>query len=462
MIRDRYDPVNLFRLVPHLQFEMEPTLVQLDHLLDDDVLVAAVKADLSRRYPRSTVCGRRSTPVEVILRMLVLKHLHHWSYEATEQFVNDSLVLRQFCRLGLHKAPDDTTLLRWANRIQPATLHALNDRVVALAQTHRVTRGRKLRVDGTVVETTIHYPSDSSLLGDGVRVLCRTLGRARAVLQGAAGLGRQVFRDRTRSALQHVRRIAHTTRQRGDVGRQARTAAYAQLVATTQQVVAQAQQVLQVLTPLTSRAAQCLADRLATVVPRVQQVIAQTQRRVFHGEVVPASEKLVSLFEPHTAIIRKGKPRRPTEFGRLVWLDEVDGGIISRYAVLDGNPDEATHVAPSVAHHKTHFGHAPRLVVGDRATHSADGERAARTQGVRHVVLPKPGAKSAARIAHEQQDWFRRGTRWRAGIEGRISGLKRRHGLDRCRYHGAAGMERWVGWGVIAHDLRVIARKLAT
>ena len=119
MIRDRYDPVNLFRLVPQLQLEMEPTLAQLDHLLDDDVLFAAVKADLSRRYPRSTRCGRQLTPVEVILRMLVLKHLYHWSYEATEQFVNDSLVLRQFCRLGLHKAPDDTTLLRWANLIQP-------------------------------------------------------------------------------------------------------------------------------------------------------------------------------------------------------------------------------------------------------------------------------------------------------------------------------------------------------
>jgi transposase, IS5 family len=462
MIRDRYDPVNLFRLVPHLQLEMEPTLAQLDHLLDDDVLFAAVKADLSRRYPRSTACGRRSTPIEVILRMLVLKHLYHWSYEATEQFVNDSLVLRQFCRLALHKAPDDTTLLRWANLIQPPTLHALNDRVVALAQTHRITRGRKLRVDGTVVETNIHYPTDSSLLGDGVRVLSRALRRARAVLQGAADLGRQVFRDRTRSALQQVRRIEQTTRQRGDAATQARTAVYGQLVATTQTVVAQAKQVHAALTHQASRAAHRLTEQLGTLLPRVQQVIAQTQRRLLQGEAVPASEKLVRLFEPHTAIIRKGKPRRPTEFGRLVWLDEVEGGIISRYAVLDGNPDEATHVAPSVAHHKSHFGHAPRLLVGDRATHSAEGERVVRTAGVRHVVLPKPGAKSVARIAHEQQDWFRRGQRWRAGIEGRISGLKRRHGLDRCRYHGAAGMERWVGWGVITHDLRVIARKLAT
>ena len=191
-------------------------------------------------------------------------------------------------------------------------------------------------------------------------------------------------------------------------------------------------------------------------------MIAQTTRRVLHDEQVPASEKLVSLVEPHTAIIRKGKLTKPTEFGRLVWLDEVDGGIVSRYAVLAGNPTEDTQVIPSLDHHRQVFGHAPRLVVGDRATYSADNERTATTQGVKQVVLPQPGAKSAARVAHEQQGWFVRGKRWRAGIEGRISGLKRRHGLDRCRYHGADGMERWVGWGVITHDLRVIARTLAT
>jgi transposase, IS5 family len=461
MIRDRYDPVNLFRLVPQVQLALEPTLAHLDHLLDDDVLFGAVKADLSQRYPHSTRCGRRSTPVEVILRMLVLKHLYHWSFEATEQVVNDSLSLRQFCRLGLHKAPDDTTLLRWANLIQPATLHAVNDRVVDLAQTHRVTRGRKLRVDGTVVETHIHYPSDSSLLRDGVRMLCRTLGRARDLVPRTVGLGRQIFRDRSRWAVHQLRRIQQTTRARSDAATHARQQAYTRMLAATQQVVANAQRVQAVLTQQTGRAAQRLAETLAVLLPRVHQVIAQTTRRVLHDEPVPASDKLVSLVEPHTAIIRKGKLTKPTEFGRVVWLDEVEGGIVSRTAVLDGNRQEDTQVVPSLAHHRQRFGHAPRLVVGDRATYSADNERAARTQGVRQVVLPQPGAKTAARIAHEQQAWFRRGTRWRAGIEGRISGLKRRHGLDRCRYHGADGMDRWVGWGVITHDLRVIARNLA-
>jgi len=151
----------------------------------------------------------------------------------------------------------------------------------------------------------------------------------------------------------------------------------------------------------------------------------------------------------------------PKRTRRLVWLDEVDGAIISRYAVLSGNPDEAEQVPPSVDHHLQMFGKPPRLLAGDRKLATDANERYARKQGISQVVLPASGAKSAERIAYERQRWFRRGRNWRAGIEGRISGLKRGHGLERCRYHGDDGMERWVGWGVITHDLRVIAQATA-
>jgi IS5 family transposase len=206
---------------------------------------------------------------------------------------------------------------------------------------------------------------------------------------------------------------------------------------------------------------QRLAMTLAHMVPLVCQVITQTTRRVLQGEVVPAAEKVVSLFEPHTAIIRKGKPGQPTEFGRVVWLDEVEGGIISRYAVLAGNPAEDAQLPLSLDHHRRVFHRPPRLLAGDRGVHSSANERYATTHGVKQVVLPKPGAKSVKRMAHEQQRWFQQGRNWRAGIEGRISGLKRRHKLDRCRYHGTDGMERWVSWGVSTHNLRVIAHATA-
>ncbi len=155
MIVDRYNPVNLFELVPKLNLEMEPELAQLDRLLDDDTIFEKVKADLCHRYPNSARLGRHSTPVEVILRILVVKRLYGWSYEQTEHFVSDSIVLRQFCRLYLEPAPDDTTLIRWANQIGPETVASLNDRVVELARSLKVSRGRKLRVDSMVVETNI-------------------------------------------------------------------------------------------------------------------------------------------------------------------------------------------------------------------------------------------------------------------------------------------------------------------
>ena len=461
MIIDRYDPVNLFKLVPQLQLDMDPELAALDKLLDDDVLIQRVKADLLRRYPQSARKGRPSTPVEVILRMLAVQHLYQWSYEEAEHYVNDSLVLRQFCRLSLAKAPDDTTLIRWANQIQPETLHALLDRVVELARANKVTRGRKLRTDGAVVETNIHYPTDSSLLGDGVRILSRTLRKARQALGETADRSRQLFRDRTRSATQQVKRILEATRQRGQHAEETMRNAYQHLLETTQAMVEQARQVGTALKEQTSRTARKLAETLDTFIPRVDQVIAQTTRRVLQGETVPAAEKLVSLFDPETAIIRKGKIATATEFGRVVWLDEVEGGIISRYDILDGNPPEDQQIPRSLDHHVAVFEHPPHLLTGDRGTYSADNERYARKLGIKQVVLPQPGGKSKARTAYERQAWFRRGKRWRAGIEGRISGLKRGQGLERCRYHGDAGMERWVGWGVISHDLRVIARKMA-
>jgi IS5 family transposase len=153
--------------VPELADQTDPILIQLDGLLEDDVLFQRVRADLVRRYHWTAAHGRHSTPAEVLLRLLVVKHLYQWSYQETEERVADSLVLRWFTQVYFRRVPDDTTLLRWAHTLQPDTLHALVAHAAQLAAQARVTRARKLRVDGTVVETTIHYPTDSRLLGDG-------------------------------------------------------------------------------------------------------------------------------------------------------------------------------------------------------------------------------------------------------------------------------------------------------
>lgn len=461
MLRDRYAPVDLFAQVPQLQRCLDPVLAHLDALLDDDTLFQHLKADLSQRYPQTLHTGRPSTPVEAILRLLVVKHLHGWSYEQTAHFVADSLVLRHFCRLYWQPVPDDTTLIRWANLIQPATLHALLDHVVELARQHKVTRGRKLRIDGTVVETNIRPPTDSTLLGDGVRVLGRALRAARQVLRGTSQAAGTLLRDRTRSARRLVKRIFETTRQRGADADHLRRATYERLVQISTATVRQATQAATRLREQGSRAARRVAEQIEQVVPRVQAVIQQTTRRVLRGEQVPAREKLVSLFEPESAIICKGKPHKPVEYGRMVWLGEVEGGIITDYEVLTGNPPDSDQVQPRLARHQRLFGHAPKLLAGDRGCWSLENEAAAAAAGVEQICLPQPGAKTAERKAYEGQGWFKRGCNWRAGIEGRIHGLKVRQKLDRCLDHGTVGMERWVGWGVISHDLWQIAQATA-
>jgi IS5 family transposase len=461
MLRDRYDPVDIFTSVPQLSRAIDPVLAQLNVLLDNDVLFQQVKADLSQRYPHTLDTGRHSTPVEVIVRMLVIKHLYAWSYAQTEQWVADSLVLRDFCRIYWQPVPDDTTLIRWALLIQPATLHQLLDHVVEMASQLKVTRGRKLRTDGTVVETNIHQPTDSSLLSDGVRVISRILQSARRLLSNATQAPDKLFRDRSRSAKRLNKQIIDTVRSRGEHAEHLRQASYARLVEIGEALLAQAKTVGALLGAQPQRQARQLAGQLQEFMPRLQRVVTQTRRRVLQGEQVPAGEKLVSIFEPESAVIRKGKLSKPTEYGRMIWLDEVEGGIISRYEVLVGNPSDSLQIQPSIAHHQQLFKRSPRLLAADRGCWSPENETVATAAGIEQICLPQHGSRDSARKEHEAAGWFKRGCHWRAGIEGRIHGLKVRHKLNRCLYHGTEGMERWVGWGVISHDLRQIAQATA-
>jgi transposase, IS5 family len=463
MIVDRYAPMNLFELVPKLELRFEPELRELDRLLEDDELFSLVKADLAKRYPNSARLGRHSTPVEVILRMFVVKRLYGFSYEQTEHFVSDSLVLRQFCRLYLEPVPDDTTLIRWANQIGPQTLVALNDRVVELARTLKVTRGRKLRVDSTVVETNVHHPTDSRLLGDGVRVVSRLLRRAKKVLSEEAArlLGKEAFRTRNRSVRRLTKELHRIALRKGEKAEEELREAYRKLVRVTRASCAQARRVASTLRERTDARAQCLVDSFERFVPLVEQGIDQAVRRVLEGEQVPAAEKILSLFEPHTMIITRRKVGKPREFGRKVLIDEVDGGIISRYEVLKEAGREHPHLPESIEGHRERFGRAPELLAGDRGLYSKEGEEVAKRAGIRRVALPQSGRLTKKRKEYEEQPWFKRAFAFRAGVEGRISVLRRKYALERCPYHGEDGMGRWVGWGMVVHNLAKISEKQA-
>ena len=461
MIVDRYARVNVFELVPKLTLEMEPELAALDKLLEDDVLFEGVKRDLSERYPHTARLGRHSTPVEVILRMLIVKKLYGWTYEATEHNVNDSLVLRQFARVYLERVPDDTTLNRWAKQIKPETLERLNEHVVGLARSLSVTRGRKLRTDGTVVETNIAYPTDSKLLSDGVRVISRLVGEAKRFVEEGVGAARQLYRNRTRSAKRLAIRISEEARLRGERAEEVRKGSYWRLVRIAQASLGQAREVREQLGERADEASKRLTEQLDLYERLVERVVAQTKRRVFEGECVPADEKVVSLFERHTAVIKRGRAGKDTEFGRKVWIDEVDGGIVSDYRILEGNPPDEQQLEPALYNHLALFGKPPQVIAGDRGVYSPGNERAAREAGVEQVVLPKKGKKSQRREEYERQGWFRRGMRFRAGAEGRISVLKRRGYLGRCRDKGEQGFGRWVGWGILTANISTIARATA-
>ncbi len=300
--------------------------------------------------------------------MLIVMWLHGWGYAQTGFFVNDSLMLRQFCRIYLEKVPDDTTLIRWANTIGPGTIEQVNARVVQLARSLKVTRGRKLRIDTTAVETNIHFPTDSGLIGDGVRVVSRLLRRAKAVLGEAATTMGEAFRSRVRSIRKLSQQLHRIARRKNQAGREALKTAYRRLVATAKRAGAQGKRVYDALQKQAKDPkAKRLVERLGRVLPQLRQVIRQTERRVLEDDPVPSGEKLVSLFEPHTQVIPRFKAGAAVEFGRKIWLDEVEGGIISGFAVLErGGGQDQPCLPEAQGNHQRRFGRPPHLLAGDR------------------------------------------------------------------------------------------------
>lgn len=437
----------------------EPWMRIVDALLEDEGLLDAVYEAQGKRYPQSRARGRQQTPAEVALRMLILKHVRNWSYEVLEREVRANVVYRSFCRIGMEKVPDAKTLVRLGQAIGPETIAELHDRIVALAQEQGVIRGRKMRVDTTVVESNVHYPTDSGLLNDGARVLTRTMKK---IEQKTGGLKRKV-RNRMRSVRKRVIAIALALRHKGTEGELKRKHEYRELLRLTRQIVNDSRRVMREIETLPGRRRRGVGDlkeRLETMGERVRTVIGQTKARVFAGETrFPG--KLVSVFEPHTEIIRKGKASKPNEFGKLVEVQEAENQIITHYEVFQERPSDQHLLVPALEAHRRKLGRVPEWVAADAGFYSRANEEIAHALGVKYVSLPNRYTRSEERRRLQKQRWFKRAQKWRTGCEGRISVIKRRHGLARCRYHGLHGMKRWVGLGVIADNLINIGRYLA-
>jgi IS5 family transposase len=458
MVRRRQRERSLFEVLLPDGHKLWPDwLRRIDTVLEDEAVIEVVAQALEARWPQSRRRGRPGTPAEIVIRMLILKHLFDWSYDDLEQEVRANLVYRAFTRIDAGEVPDAKTILKIAGALGPDVIGQLHRQVVEVAKRAGVTRGRRFRIDTTVVETNVHYPTDSTLLQDGVRVLTRTMERASTALGDEPGR----IRNRLRSVTRGVLTIGYQARS--PKTRDAMVRSYRKLMATTRAVLRDADTLVRRLgqrrrTALAGTASilERAQQRLRQLRPVVQRVVAQTRARLMGGDPhVP--DKVLSIFEPHTTTIRKGKISKPNEFGNLVTIQESEHQIITAYEVHAGRPADVTMWTPALDRHQAIFARPPYLAAGDRGFSSATNEHAAADRGVRRVILPRRGPKSTARRAYERQAWFRRGQRWRVGCEGRISVIKRRHGLRRCRYHGPNGMARWVGLGIIADNLMNIA-----
>jgi IS5 family transposase len=434
----------------------EAWMEHVDAMLEDEEIVSAIYEALAQRHPNSRRRGRRGFPAEVVLRLLILKHIRNWSYAVLEREVRANLVYRDFTRIGGDKMPDAKTMGRWGVALGPAVINQIHDRIVQIAHAQGIVQGRRMRVDTTVVESNIHYPTDSGLLGDGVRVLTRTMKKI-TQLTGAVGAK---LRDRSRGVKLRLLEIARSARGKAPPSRDRLKRAYGKLLNATGRVVGQAKRFSREISNGVKRCTEIMKQAvldgqrqaLDAMVPRLQQVMRQTKARIFQGDT-RSEGKIVSLFEPSTEVIRKGKASKPTEFGKMLKLQEAENQIVVDYEVYAQRPNDADLLIPAIDRHEARLGRTPRLVAADASFYSAKNEAAAEAKGVKRVCIPNRSTKSAARKCEQKKRWFRNGQRWRTGCEGRISVSKRRHGLNRCRYRGDDGMKRWVGLGVVADNL---------
>jgi IS5 family transposase len=391
--------------------------------------------------------GRKGQTVESVLRCALLKQYRQLSYEELAFYLLDSVSFQAFARLPLEFVPKKAALQRNIARIKASTWERINHGLLQQAQQDKIEPGRMIRLDSTVTETPIHAPSDSSLLWDGVRVLVRLFEQAQA-LPGAPMLAYQDHRRRAKKRMQAI------DYSRGEAKK---AKLYRDLLKVTRQSLAYLDQIeadlkASAVDPLLWAVWRCEVERYR---PLIERVIAQTERRLFQGESVPAAEKIVSLFEPHTDIIVKA--RRDTQFGHKLNLTTGKSGLILDAVVEAGNPADSARFIPMLERHIEHYGRAPRQAAADGGYASADNVQQAKARGVHDVAFHKKRGLTVEVMT--KSPWvYRKLRNFRAGIEAGISCLKRAYGLARCTWKGLEHFKAYVWSAIVAHNLSVFAR----
>ena len=439
---------------------LDPVLEQiLGFVTRNAALVETVRQQLDDGL-KEPQTGRRGLTAEQTILSLILMRVKNWDYRELAERIADGYTLRRFTRFNSNPVPKHDAFNRAHNRLTPALVARINDLVVATAVDAKLEDGNALRVDSTVVETNIHWPTDATLLWDAVRVLTRLIARLREI----AGKGVPRFPNRKRSARRRMQKLQRMTAAQRE-GQQVST--YRQLLAITQEVLGNARLSIDA----TARSGgknlalvlviETLREEISGICRLADQVVDQARRRVIYGEQVPIGEKIYSIFEPHTDLIKRGKTNKPIEFGHKVFLAESAHGLITQYRVLDGNPADENHVPTSLDNHRNMFGSAPQTYATDRGFHNSSNEQVCRDAGVTSPSIPQRGGqKTPERAATEKTPAFKQAQRFRAGIEGTISVLLRGRGMRRCLGRGKERFELLIGAAVLTNNLMRIARLL--
>lgn len=391
--------------------------------------------------------GARGMTGEQALRALIVKQMNEFSYDELAFALADSQTYRSFCGYGpLDEVPSRSTLQENLKKIRFATMEAVNRAVLEVAAKKKIETGRKARIDSTVVESNIHVPSDSALLYDGVRVLSRLLARVQRVC------GFRGWKNHTASAKWQMREI-HSTRST-----EKQEASYRRLVKVAGRTSGYARVALLALRAVEAKRRPArLRKALSGYRELLERVIEQTERRVFRGEKVPASERVVSLFEPHADVIVKD--HKQVHYGHKINLCAGASGLILDCVVERGNPNDATRAVPMLERQKVIYGVVPRQVAFDGNYASEENLREAKEMGVKDVCFTRRRGMEIEEMASSPRV-YRLLKRFRAGVEATISYLKRVFGLRRCTWRGEESFRSYVWSSVVTANLVILARHL--
>ncbi|MDI6814279.1 MAG: ISNCY family transposase [Desulfitobacteriaceae bacterium] len=421
-------------------------LAKVDALLDDPHFMEP----FLKRF--DTRIGRPTVPVETYLRLMYLKHRYNLGYETLVKEVSDSIMWRRFCRIPLtQKVPHATTLIKLTQRYGPKAVEELNRALLAKARAKKLIRGKKLRVDTTVVAADIHHPTDAGLLADGIRVITRCVQK----IKNAGVSLKGGFTNRTRTIKKKILSIAKVLKRRSQEAKSEVREITRQILKVAEEVVARAKEVAE---QAKEEAAKAGTKGVLGLVASLKRVVELTDRVINQTKEVEAGnlhlpQRVVSLFDPEARPIKRGKLKEPCEFGYKVLLAEAEKGIITDYQVLTENLPDNALLEGVVLRHRENFDRPPQALTADRGFSDKTKEEELRRQGVAKIAIPCRGKRSKSREEYEEQPWFKRLYRWRAGCEATISLLKRKYGLRRSRLRGHRGASIWAGWGVLAHNV---------